>query len=101
MLFSLFYKPEAATTTAGRSRGRRLQLEKGGTERRGKWLGNAWTSAGLTCAVPEEEMGSPVLALTMARLGAPALEWDLECPCCFPLPCCRALAAACIHRLEG
>lgn len=46
MLFNLFYKPEAAGTTAGRSRGRRLQLEKAGSERRGKCLGNAWTRAG-------------------------------------------------------
>lgn len=35
--------------------------------------------------VPDEEMGSPVPVLTMACLGAPALEWDLECPPCFPL----------------
>lgn len=36
-------------------------------------------------AEAEEEMGSSVPVLTMACPGSAALEWDLECPCCFPL----------------
>lgn len=48
-------------------------------ERRGRWLGNAWTD--LHCL--KEEMGFPVPVVAMSPLHIAVLEWDLECPCCF------------------
>lgn len=79
MLFSLFCKPDAATTTAGRSRS--LQLEKAGEgEGEGEWLGNAWARAvprggnGLPCPSTNHGMpwcSSPVMGPGVSLMFSP------------------------------